>query len=222
VRPRLLRISRLAAKIRTRTGRTRHVRAAVRQAREFCRSRPAEVRVCWDLDNTLVDTGALLRAGMTLDRAIIEAYPVPNMLAFYEAMHERLVHAEHFILSARSTTMREETFAWLRRHGMTAPSTSVCLIPTAAAKPRVWRQLSEDAALVIVDDLAFNHEADETSLYDDLISQARDAAVSYIGASDIAAVAADETAAASILARTVRDLEGGAPSRTIRSVPGWL
>src|SRR5688572_30568704 len=54
--------------------------AAVVQARRLLRSHPAAIRVCWDLDNTLVDSGSLLREGRTLQEAIIDARPVPNML----------------------------------------------------------------------------------------------------------------------------------------------
>ena len=60
--------------------------SAVRQARRFGRSHPASVRVCWDLDNTLVDSGRLVHAGTPLREAVIDAEPVPKMLEFYEAL----------------------------------------------------------------------------------------------------------------------------------------
>ena len=82
-------------------------RAAVLQARNFRGTGPNAVCVCWDLDNTLVASGALLRRGRTLEEAILEAYPVDNMLDFYAAMRMRLPEALHFILSARSASMRD-------------------------------------------------------------------------------------------------------------------
>lgn len=182
--------------------RARHeLRAARRQTKAFCRTHPAQVRVCWDLDNTLVDSGILLQAGKSLDEAIVEAYPVANMLAFYEAMRAQLPQAEHFILTARRRSMRGPTLDWFERHGLDARPTGVCLIPCAAAKPQIWRQLAADAPLVIVDDLSFNHERDTPNLHHDLIAHATRTAMSYVDLDDIAAIAADPTAVARITER---------------------
>lgn len=178
------------------------VRAAVRQARRFGREHPAAVRVCWDLDNTIVDSGVLLRAGRSLDEAIVEAYPVANMLAFYDALSSRLPGAAHFVLTARRRSMRAATIAWCERHGLDAREASLCLLPHPAAKPRVWRELAHDARLVIVDDLSFNHELDEPNLYDELIDAARRTARGYVGFDEIARIAANPAAAEQVAAAT--------------------
>ena len=183
---------------------------ALRQARLFCHAHPAELRICWDLDNTLIDSGVLLRAGRSLDQAIVEAYPVPNMLEFYEAMRAHLPQARNFILSARAKSMRNETLRWFERHELKAAATSLCLVPHAAAKPKIWRQLASDAPLVIVDDLSFNHESDEPSLYHDLIQQAERTAVSYVGLEQIAKVATDRSAVAIVAAQAVSVLSSRA------------
>ena len=93
------------------------VRAALRQARRHS-SHPAPIRVCWDLDNTLVNSGALLRAGHSLRDAIVRADAVPNMLEFFAAVHSTLPDADHFILTARVRAMRRDTETWLLRHGL--------------------------------------------------------------------------------------------------------
>src|SRR5436190_22556548 len=116
--------------------------AAVKQARRSCKSRPADVWICWDLDNTLASSGVLLRLGTRLKDAVVEAQAVPNMLALYEAIRTKVPEAEHFILSARTRSMRGDTLVWLRRHGFQPSEGSVCFVPHAGAKPRVWRQLA--------------------------------------------------------------------------------
>jgi hypothetical protein len=185
-------------------------RAAVRQAQEFCRRQPAEIRICWDLDNTLVDSGTLMGQGRRLDQAIVEAYPVANMLGFYEAMRARLPGAENFILSARAISMRDGTFEWVKRHRLQSAA-AVCLVPRVTAKPRIWRRLAADAQLVIVDDLSFNHEQQTVSLYHQLISQAQTIAAVYIGLDEIAGIATDPAAIAPLVERTVQAVT---PSRS--------
>ena len=68
-------------------------RAADRQVARHIRTRPARIRVCWDLDNTLVASGELLQAGKRLDEAIVDAEPMPNMLEFISELRARLPDA---------------------------------------------------------------------------------------------------------------------------------
>src|SRR5438876_12015123 len=99
---------------------------AIKQARRLCESYPATVRICWDLDNTLVNSGVLIRVGKHLQDAVVEAQPVSNMLAFYEAMRIKLPEAEPFILSARMRSMRRDTLVWLGRYGLAPRDGAVC------------------------------------------------------------------------------------------------
>ena len=182
--------------------------AAVKQARRSCKSHPAKVRFCWDLDNTLANSGVLIKFGTRLQDAIVEAQAVPNMLALYEAIRTRLPEAEHFILSARMRSMRGDTLMWLRRHGVEPRDGALCFVPHPEAKPRVWRQLARDARLVIVDDLSYNHESDTPSVYNDLVVSAEQTASVYIGLTQITNIAAHSHAAEEIAARTVEALAG--------------
>jgi hypothetical protein len=166
----------------------------------------AGVCICWDLDNTLVDSGTLLRSGLTLEEAIVEAYPVPNMLAFYCAIYTALPDAEHFILSARPESMKSDTLAWFRQHGLRAPESHVCLVPEARAKPRIWRELARSARLVIVDDLSFNHEADQPSVYQDLLDTASQLAAAYVGLPQIARIASNLYEVDSVTQQTLHAL----------------
>src|SRR3954451_5335190 len=93
-------------------------RQAARRAVREIRERPASLRICWDLDNTLVGSGRLLKDGLQLHEAIVDAKPVPNMLAFFDVMRRRFPDAEHIILSARPNAMRAETLAWLEEYGL--------------------------------------------------------------------------------------------------------
>lgn len=181
-------------------------RSAVRQARQLCRSKAATVCVCWDLDNTLVDSGTLLRAGKQLKDAVIEAEAVPNMLDFYATVSVRLPNAVHFVLSARTRSMRADTLAWLRRHGVTLADGAICFLPYPSAKPKVWRQLARRAELVIVDDLSYNHESDQRQIYDDLVRSARGTASVYIGIDEIAEIAKDRGALDAVASRVVQAL----------------
>lgn len=165
----------------------RDVFAAVRQARRV-RSDEATLRVCWDLDNTLVNSGELLRAGRRLDDAIVEAEPVSNMLELYKAMHVGLPRAKHFILSARVAGMRPDTLAWLERYGLDHAESAICFVPSVQAKRSVWEELARGGALIIVDDLSYNHEADPVSIYEDLVDAARRLALVYVGLDEIAAI----------------------------------
>jgi hypothetical protein len=178
------------------------VRAAVKQARRF-RSGRGVIRICWDLDNTLVNSGALLRAGGRLDDAIVEAEPVSNMLDLFEAIRVELPNAEHFILSARMRGMRRDTVAWLERYGLSPADAAVCLVPYVQAKPKVWAELARDARLVIVDDLSFNHEAEQVGIYDDLVDVAERLAYVYIGLDEIVEIARNPTAIGAVVSRTV-------------------
>jgi hypothetical protein len=178
------------------------VRTAVRQARSL-RSRGSVIRVCWDLDNTLVNSGALLREGRRLDDAIVEAEPVSNMLDFFEAIRSDLPTAEHFILSARMRGMRHDTVAWLRRHGISPADAAVCFVPYVQAKPKVWEELARDARLVIIDDLSYDHESEQLGTYCDLINVALRLADVYIGLEDIAEIARNPTAVGVLASRTI-------------------
>jgi hypothetical protein len=162
----------------------------VRQARRICRAHPASVRFCWDLDNTLVDSGTLIHAGSRLEQAAVDAGPVANMLEFYELVQRTLPDAEHVILSARRRSMRADTMAWLARHDVTTRTASVCFVPYADAKPEVWRQLGRDARLVIVDDLSYDHESDRPQIYAQLVAAAERTACVYLGLDRIAELAA--------------------------------
>ncbi len=177
--------------------------AAVRQARRLRRAQPDATLVCWDLDNTLVDSGSLLRLGRRLPEAIVEGEPVPNMLAFYAALGDGLSGAGHVILSARTPAMRADTLTWLSRHGLAPADGALWFVPHAAAKVRVWQTLAKAAPLVIVDDLTYDHEAEIPSLYHDLVATARRTAAVYIGVDEIAMIARDPDAVAGIVAETV-------------------
>jgi hypothetical protein len=167
-----------------------------RIARDFPR-----VRVCWDLDNTLVDSGTLLRAGRTLDEAIVEARPVPNMVDLYRTMKSELPESEHVILSARLNNMRAATLAWLELHEVLIDATAVCFVPYASAKPRIWARLARGAMLVIVDDLTYNHESEQVAVHDQLVNAAERLADLYVGIDDIRAIAADATAVGRLVER---------------------
>jgi hypothetical protein len=185
----------------------REVRAAVKQARRFrSRAGAGAVRVCWDLDNTLVGSGKLLRAGRRLEAAIVDAEPVPNMLDLYGAIRAEIPNAEYFILSARMRRMRPDTLAWLSRHGLIHAGAAVCFVPYVQAKARVWEQLAGRGALVIVDDLSYDHESDHVSTHDELVDLAERIANIYIGLEEIAEIAADPKAVGALVSRTVESL----------------
>jgi hypothetical protein len=169
------------------------VRRALRQARRY-RSRPAPIRVCWDLDNTLVDSAKLLRAGDLLQDAIVRAEPVPNMLEFFDAVHTTLRHAGSFILTARMRAMRRDTQTWLLHHGLAQTDATLCFVPYVEAKEPIWELLARDSQLVIVDDLSLNHELEVPSRNHELIEVAQRLAAVYIGPDEIAAIAADPQA----------------------------
>jgi hypothetical protein len=141
-----------------------------------------------------------------LQEAIVEAQPVPNMLALYDAMRAELPEAEHFILSARMPSMRRDTLEWLRRHGLTPTDGTVCFVPYATEKPRVWRQLARNSKLVIVDDLSYDHASEQPSVHDDLVALAEDMASVYIGLDQIAKIAADSGAIQGLAAGTAKQL----------------
>lgn len=180
--------------------------AAVAQVRRLLRSHPASVRVCWDLDNTLVDSGSLLRVGKTLRDAVIEAQPVPNMLAFYEVMRERLPEAEHVIVTARRRSMRPATETWLLEHGVSAGRETVCFVPYAHSKVRLWRQLARDAQLVIIDDLSYGHETEQAGLYTDLVAEATRTAAVFVGCDDIARISRRKSAVNEVGSETIASL----------------
>lgn len=181
------------------------MQVAVRQMRRVC-ARPAPVRVCWDLDNTLVDSGVLLRSGLQLEEAIRQAEPVRNMLRFYRALEAAIPDAEHFVLSARLRAMRRETFMWLEQHSVALRRAAICFVPHVEAKPRIWRVLATDAKLIIVDDLSYNHEAETPLPYEELIELARGTADAYIGADAIGHISADPHAVDQLVAQTCKSL----------------
>lgn len=180
--------------------------SAARQARSIARRRPAAVRVCWDLDNTLVGSGRLLRNGRQLHEAVVEAGPVPNMLSFFNAITRGLPTADHFILSARPTAMRADTLAWLDDHGLALSGGAICLVPDPMAKPTVWRQLARRGQLVIVDDLSYGHEYPEPESYGALVARATAIASAYVGLEDIARIERDARAVGVVLATVLERL----------------
>jgi hypothetical protein len=149
------------------------------------------MRICWDLDNTLVDSGALIRLGKRLEEAVIEAEPVPNMLRFYESIQARLPRADHVILTSRTDVMRVATLAWLARHGLAPAEDAIWFVPDPKAKVKVWLQLARDARLVIIDDLSYNHESARPAVHHDLVERAVRIAAVYVGLEQIAAIQAD-------------------------------
>jgi hypothetical protein len=183
--------------------------STVRQARRLCQAKPAEVRICWDLDNTLADSGSLLKSGLPLREAIKLARPVPNMIAFVEALKAALPDAEHLILTARRNEMRMDTVEWLDRHGLRHSDAAVCLVPTPEAKRRVWKRLSMKSQLVIVDDLRYGHESRQPSSHIGLVDFARRTASVYVGSDEIARIIANPRAAGEIAAWTIKNLELG-------------
>jgi len=178
------------------------VRAALRQVRRHS-SHPAPIRICWDLDNTLVNSGVLLREGHSLRDAIVRADPVSNMLEFFAAVHSTLPDADHFILTARVRAMRRDTETWLLRHGLAQIDAPLCLVPDVDAKKRVWELLARTSRLVIIDDLSLNHEREEPTRNDDLIEIARRVAVVYIAADEIASIAGDSQAIDATVSRII-------------------
>lgn len=125
------------------------------------------------------------------------------MLEFYEALRARLPEAESIVLSARAESMRAGTLEWLARHNLRVSDAHLCLVPNAAAKLEIWRHLAEDAPLIIIDDLSFNHERDQPSLYYELIRQAESIALNYVGLEQIAHMATDRSAPASIVEQVI-------------------
>jgi hypothetical protein len=185
---------------------SRQTRKAVGEAREFAKRRRGALRICWDLDNTLVDSGLLLRAGRTLDEAIVEARPVPNMASFFRLLEETLPEAEQFVLTARPPRMRGATQAWLRQH-IGDVDWDLCLVPGPRAKPRVWKHLAKGAQLVIIDDLSYGHEGEAPTVYSDLADSARAVATVYVGQPEIKRIAANEAAVAETAAAVAATLE---------------
>ena len=166
-------------------------RTATTAAKRACREHPAAVRVCWDLDNTLVDSGRLIRAGRRLEDAIVEAQPVPNMLAFRSALWEALPDAHHLIVSTRTASMRADTSAWLRRHDLATIEAGMVFVPRVDVKRRVWPLLARNASLVIVDDLRYRHESPQPRIYEDLVDFARNTACVYVGHEEIGRIAGE-------------------------------
>ena len=166
------------------------------------------MRVCWDLDNTLVNSGMLIRLGKRLEDAVIDAEPVANMLKFYEGMQAELPGADHVILSARSAGMRTATLAWLGRHQLTLGGGAIWFVPDANAKVKVWLQLARDAQLVIIDDLSYNHESERANVYDDLVQHAKRIGAVYVGLEQIAAIEADPTAVEAVISWVIEGLAG--------------
>ena len=186
---------------------------AVNQVRRFHRRSGAQVRICWDLDNTLVGSGSLLRTGIPLENAIVDAEPIPNMLGFFAAMRRNLPEAEHVFLSARIRSMRAPTLSWLEQYGLTPTAGAVWLVPNAGVKPAIWRRLARTARLVIVDDLSYDHEAERPSIYEDLVEVAKQTATVYIGLDQIAEIAEDPGAIEVIAAETAEAVARPDPNR---------
>ena len=148
--------------------------------------------VCWDLDNTLVDSGALIRDGRPIAQAWIEAVPVPGMLAFAAALRARLAGSAHVVLSVRTGSVRAETLAWLERERFGLAADDLWLVSSPDDKPAVWRTLARNARLIVVDDLMHGHQTAAGPLpYDALVEAARRTADVYVGAEEIARMRAD-------------------------------
>lgn len=169
-------------------------RETLRGVRRYARNCSAEVIVCWDLDNTLVDSGTLLRQGMSLADAIVVASPMSAMLEFYASVSESVKDAQHVVLSARGRALRLATRDWLGRHGLEIADDRIWLVPDARAKLAVWQSLARCARLVIVDDLSFGHEGDVRLPYADLVDAVSELAAVYVGLDDITAVVEDPLA----------------------------
>ena len=193
------------------------MRSVVRRARRL----RAHTVVCWDLDNTLVDSGALIRAGTPVLGAWVEADPVPGMLEFASALADSLPEAVHVVLSVRTRSVRSATIEWLARHRVTTVSADdVWFVATPAAKTDVWRVLAETSRLVVVDDLGYGHELPEPLVDHRLVAEARRIADAYVGLEEIERVRADPLRAvdaARDLAGRVRALE---PRGGRRPLPG--
>jgi hypothetical protein len=151
----------------------------------------------------------LVRTGMGLERAIVEAEPVPNMLEFFAAMRRSIPEAQHFFLTARTRSMRGATLSWLERYGLELTDHAVCLVPRADVKPRIWAQLARDARLVIVDDLSYDHESDQPSIYDDLVESARRTASVYIGFDEISEITANPSSNEAVATQTTEAVSAG-------------
>jgi hypothetical protein len=154
-----------------------------------------------------VDSGSLIRDGKRLEQAVVEARPVANMLEFYDLVRRRLPDAEHFILSARRRSMRGDTIAWIRRHGLTSRAAAVCFVPYAEAKREVWRQLAQDSQLVIIDDLSYNHESNQPSVYHDLVAAAERTACVYVGLKQIDEISRNSDSMDAAAARIIGGLD---------------
>jgi phage tail protein X len=181
-------------------------RAAVAQARDFARTASGPIRACWDLDNTLVDSGRLLRAGVELDEAVRTATPLAGMLEFHRALRAALPSADHFMLSARPAAMRADTLDWLCKHGFDVAPGALGLVPIPDAKPAVWRRLARGARLLVVDDLMWNHESDVPQPYRRLVKRAGQIADCYVGADTIAEIARDPERAGPIASHVAAEL----------------
>lgn len=145
----------------------------------------APVVVCWDLDNTLVDSGALIRGGEPAAWAWINAEPVAGMLEFAASLRSALPEAAHVVLSVRPRGLRRETLAWLERNSFAVPGRAVWFVSSADDKPRVWRTLARGGRLVVVDDLTGGHEGPSPRPYDRLVAEAKEVADVYVGADGI-------------------------------------
>jgi hypothetical protein len=141
-----------------------------------------------------------------LQDAVVEAKPVPNMLEFCEKVRTQVPDAEQVFLTARIRAMRLDTYAWLRTYGLAPSDEAVCFVPNAQAKPKIWGQLARDARLVIIDDLSYDHESDQPSIYHDLVEFARRTASVYIGFEQISQIAADARAVDAVAAALVQSL----------------
>jgi hypothetical protein len=186
------------------TRRVRHAparRRAIRQARDFDAAHRGAVRVCWDLDNTLVDSGALLRRGMPLHEAAVAAEPIAGILALRDALRAELPGAAHFVLSVRPATMRDDTLAWLARHVADVPESAVALVSSPYDKPPVWRRLGRGGRLIVVDDLSSGHETGEIVAYRHLPEQAARIADAYVDLETIDGLALRPSASGSIAER---------------------
>lgn len=197
-------------------------RSAFQKARRYARRTDADVIVCWDLDNTLVDSGSLLRQGMSLAEAVAVAEPMARMLEFFADLAEAIPDAEHVVLSARPRSLRPPTIEWLARHGLRVAENHVWLVPDAQAKLTVWRCLVRSARLVIIDDLSYGHEGDVRAPYGDLVDAASAVATVYVGLSEIAAVGVDSFGGKRVAASVVERLDRIGADASLAAAPATV
>lgn len=157
--------------------------------RRFCRwvARQSPGRaLSLDLDNTLVDSGRLLRQGLPLRRAAYEGALITASADLVEELRSRDRELCVFILSARPLGMRAGTRAWLGEQLRASAALPLWLVPEAYDKIRFWREARRYFRnLIIVDDLCYGHESGTPASYLEIVAAAEHYATRYIGREEI-------------------------------------